>query len=79
MVCPKCKCEIGNQTRCPYCGTVLQSADYTIPANQMQQTARDPESGYHLANVDTWNLIQVVLLSGIFLTNILELVLLLAN
>jgi len=77
MICPTCKNEIGNQSRCPYCGTVLQSAESTIPIGQPQP--RDGESGRHMANIDTWSLLQVVLLGGIFVTNILELVLLLAN
>ena len=78
MICPRCKSEVGSQSRCPYCGTVLQTVDYTIPVNQAQKTVAETEDR-HLANVDTWSLIQAVLLSGIFLTNILELVLMLAN
>lgn len=80
MICPKCKSEVGNQSSCPYCGTVFyqdpRRADVTTPVNKIdEQRGKD----HHAANIDTWGLVSVVLLSGIFLTEILQLVLQLAN
>lgn len=77
MICPTCKNEIGNQSRCPYCGTVFQTVENTVQINQPQ--TRESDNVRHMSNIDTWSLLQVVLLGGIFVTNILELVLLLAN
>lgn len=77
MICPTCKNEIGNQSRCPYCGTVFQPVENTVQISQPQ--TREADNGRHISNIDTWSLLQVVLLGGIFVTNILELVLLLAN
>lgn len=27
MQCPKCRCEVGKQRVCPYCGTVLETSE----------------------------------------------------
>lgn len=29
MLCPKCKCEVGSQKACPYCGTPLPAPEPT--------------------------------------------------
>lgn len=76
MICPRCKCEIGNQPRCPYCGATFRTVDVTNTYTTPIRSQEEPKSSNrHLANIDTWNLVSVVLLSGIFITDILQLVL----
>lgn len=88
MRCPNCRCEIGNLKSCPYCGMVLYSAPptnqaYTRPASRRPATtpaARPSVSNLerrkerHLANLDTWGLLCVVLLGGIFVLQLLQFV-----
>lgn len=83
MICPRCRCEVGNQIKCPYCGTHLHEyrnagiLDATVPVNQ--NAYQDDSLKKHIANIDTWSLINVVLLGGVFVTNILQLILQLAG
>lgn len=84
MICPRCRCEVGNQRKCPYCGTHLQKFQtYEVDNNVTQPInpnicQQDPIKK-HVSNIDTWSLIEVVLLVGIFITSIMQLILQLAD
>lgn len=82
MICPKCRCEVGNQKSCPYCGTVFYQdpmQDYTQQVYPQNNPVPPENQERHAANIDTWGLVSVVLLGGIFITEILQLVLQLAG
>jgi hypothetical protein len=82
MICPKCRCEVGNAKSCPYCGTVFYQdpmQDYTQKVIRQDQPAPSGNQDRHASNIDTWGLVSVVLLSGIFISEVLQLVLMLAN
>lgn len=84
MICPRCRCEVGSQRKCPYCGTHLQKFQtYEVDNNVTQPInpniyQQDPIKK-HVSNIDTWSLIEVVLLVGIFITSIMQLILQLAD
>lgn len=102
MICPNCRCEIGNLTVCPYCGARQRSARTTPVTRPVPPTAAAPtqtrapaknvqtrpvyrseQSGgranRHMSNIDTWSLMCVILLAGIFVMELLQLVLLVLN
>lgn len=84
MICPNCKCEIGNLSVCPYCRLQVQGTK-TIPipnrriSKQNQVFAQDiyqqNNSLRHLHNTDVWGLMSVILLGGIFVLELLQLIL----
>lgn len=88
MRCPNCRCEIGNLKTCPYCGNVMYATPPTNKVGYTQMVDRRPVSSptrsaisnlerrkeRHLANLDTWGLLSVVLLGGIFVLQLLEFV-----
>ena len=87
MKCPNCRCEIGNLTTCPYCGVVLYRRPSAGRAPQApprvgQPSPRTPARSRsdqrrdrHLANLASWGILTVVLLSGIFVLELLQLLL----
>ena len=98
MICPRCRCEVGNQRKCPYCGTHLQKFQtYILVKSRNNKCNRLAQCGFriqqpinhniyqqdpikkHVSNIDTWSLIEVVLLVGIFITSIMQLILQLAD
>lgn len=38
MQCPKCRCEVGKQRVCPYCGTTLEARESRGRAESEQMT-----------------------------------------
>lgn len=87
MICPNCKCEIGNLSVCPYCGVQVQlpGGTKTIPITMQQprqQQVYVPDlyqqgkQNRHFRNIDTWGLMTVILLAGMFVMQLLEIVLL---
>lgn len=77
MLCQNCRNEIGNQDICPYCGA--DSRTVPIYSDKTKQTQeKDPgltrQDRRHLANLDTWGLLCVVLLAAIFLLELLRLI-----
>lgn len=96
MICPNCRCEIGNLAVCPYCGMRQRNAGTTPIRPQgttqvrnrqavpMQTKNSDMKSVYrseqgnnrHMSNIDTWSLMCVILLAGIFVMELLQLILL---
>jgi len=85
MLCANCGNEIGNMDQCPYCGMKIRDDTYrmggqtTIPVQW--KTGNDPvnmEDSRHIRNTDRWNLIQIVLIAGIFILELLQLILAIA-
>lgn len=86
MNCQYCGNDVGNRVICPYCGhKVFQDVhmhnDYydnfmgntTIPV-RMQEGGSQREMRKYLRNIDTWGLMSVILLTGIFIVEILRLI-----
>lgn len=90
MNCQYCGNEMGNREICPYCGhasyrKVSVQKDYigngyqgeTIPIRMQEgRDARDIKR--YLKNIETWGLMSVILLGGIFVIEILRMILMLA-
>jgi len=82
MKCPYCGNETGNNTVCPYCGhrvyeteghhTYYTDINPTVPVNYSEKST-DAANRKHLANIDTWGLMSVILLAGIFIIELLQL------
>ncbi|MBR3172044.1 MAG: hypothetical protein IKF22_12505 [Lachnospiraceae bacterium] len=82
MKCPYCGNETGNNTVCPYCGhrvyeteghhTYYTDINPTVPVNYSEKST-DAATRKHLANIDTWGLMSVILLAGIFIIELLQL------
>lgn len=87
MICPYCGNETGNKVVCSYCGHkvydnpqngnyyVDMSEDATVPSRGQNGLMVDPEVKRHLRNIDTWGLMSLVLLGGIFILELLRFVL----
>lgn len=77
MLCQNCRNEIGNQDICPYCGADSRTVPVIYDKSKQVQ---DTDFGFtrqdrrHLANLDTWGLLCVVLLAAIFLLELLKLI-----
>lgn len=87
MKCPNCKCEIANLTDCPYCGVHLvrrnapqatqraAGSARTTPVGQVPKQERIRYSKRDSGNVEMWLQIGVCLLSGIFVLEVVQLLL----
>ena len=89
MKCPNCRCEIGNLMTCPYCGAILYRRAEptqapgarsrttqpvrTTPVRPAPTNRSEPRRDRHLANLDTSTLLCVILLSGIFILELMQL------
>lgn len=82
MRCPKCRCEIGTLTVCPYCGTLVNNPTRPIQpaAPQRPSVYRSDRSSQHtnrhISNIDAWSLACAVLLGGIFVMELLQVIIL---
>ena len=82
MQCPYCGNEMGNGDICSYCGhrvyqtagqhTYYTSIDRTVPVT-LEVMEEDSDIERHAANCDTWGLMTVILLAGIFILDLLRL------
>lgn len=45
MKCPKCRCEVGTQSVCPYCGATVYVGNATWDMNTFQNRATMPVPG----------------------------------
>ena len=88
MICPYCGNETGSKVICSYCGhRVYDDArnpgyppgmgdNATLPVNTSGSgLGQDPEIRKRLRNIDTWGLMGLVLLGGIFLLELIRFVL----
>lgn len=82
MRCPKCRCEIGTLEVCPYCGSRVYNPTRTVPVREPQQmsvyrTDRSSQhTNRHISNIDAWSLLCAILLGGIFVMELLQLIVL---
>lgn len=88
MRCPNCRCEIGSQPTCPYCGIEIPAPEpkpvvtrYAEPAAPTTVSAATLQNvlgrmNRHLSNVDIRTKLSLVLLSGIFILLILLIIVL---
>lgn len=81
MICSNCGNEIGNMEQCPYCGMMTRGDTYrvsgqtTIPVQwKTGNDGGNPEDTRHLRNLDRWSLIQIILIAGIFILELLQLI-----
>lgn len=90
MRCPKCSCEAGNQSICPFCGTTIylsaptwSNNDYvqrtTIPVGKKRTQARRPEPDRRLKNLETKVDMLLVLQCGTFALTLLTLICMILN
>ena len=87
MICPYCGNETGDKLICSYCGHKVyenpQTGNYydgmgnntTVPTRYPMGLGGDPEIKKRLRNIDTWGLMILVLLAGIFILELLRFVL----
>lgn len=45
MRCPKCRCEVGNQPVCPFCGATVYMSNTTWKVNDVARQATVPVHG----------------------------------
>lgn len=81
MRCPNCRCEIGTLEVCPYCGVRLRNPTRPVPRQEPRPTPSvyraersNARTNRHISNIDTWSLLTVVLLGGIFVVELLQLI-----
>lgn len=81
MICVNCGNEIGNMEQCPYCGiqmrpdTIRAGGQTTVPVQwKTGQDTVNMEDSRHLRNMDRWSLIQIILIAGIFIIELLQLI-----
>lgn len=80
MRCPNCRCEIGRQTICPYCGQVIQADPqriYEMQTLQVQGSATQNMQNRiyrHVNNVETTSKLILILMVGLFVLQVLTLV-----
>lgn len=84
MICPKCRCEIGNQPSCPYCGqTVIiprgaRRKQTTVPIEH-QVPVRGGENnrfGRQLNSIEMRSNLCLILAAGTFVLQILTMLIL---
>lgn len=83
MKCPNCRCEIGSQPTCPYCGREIKVPEskpvvrsVNIESSPTQISASSLQSilgrmNRHLSNIDMRSKLSLILLTGIFVLIIL--------
>jgi len=86
MRCPKCRCEVGNQSVCPYCGATVYMGTATWDMNTFQNRATVPVPGSakvplesrgterKLRNLETKVNLLLVLQTGTFVLAVLSLI-----
>lgn len=90
MRCPKCSCEVGNQSVCPFCGATVylsnptwQANDYahrtTVPVTRERTSAHRPDPERRLRALETKVNMLLVLQCGTFALTLLALVSMLLN
>lgn len=86
MKCPKCRCEVGSQAVCPYCGATVYVGSATWDMNTLQNRATIPVSSgsriplenrgadRRLKNLETKVNLLLVLQTGSFVLAVLTLI-----
>ena len=86
MRCPKCRCEVGNQSVCPYCGATVYMGTATWDMNAFQNRATVPVpvsakvplesrgTERKLRNLETKVNLLLVLQTGTFVLAVLSLI-----
>lgn len=86
MKCPKCRCEVGNQSVCPYCGATVYVSSATWDMNTFQSRATMPVNSVsrippenrgtdrRLKNLETKVNLLLVLQIGSFVLTVLTLI-----
>ena len=76
MKCPNCRCEIGNQPTCPYCGRVIYQTIRRASEDNGTSQFRVLQSALNrlhrsLTAIELRSRLAVILLTGIFVLQIL--------
>lgn len=53
MKCPKCRCEVGTQSVCPYCGATVYVSNATWDVHAYQNRATVPIPGAAKSSLET--------------------------
>lgn len=79
MICSNCGNEIGNMEQCPYCGVKMRpessysGEEKTVPVYwNPENSAESTEISMQLRGIQKWLIMQVVLLAGIFILELLQ-------